>query len=69
MTKRESAIVGAYTGILCGPFEALHEYVEEILGRPVFTHEMGSKAVADEIKEKSRSDFVAMAQSVVEGGK
>lgn len=69
MTRRESAIVGAYTGVLCGPFDALHEYVEEILGRPVFTHEMGDKAIADEIKEKSRGDFVAMAQSVIDGGK
>lgn len=69
MTIRESAIVGAYTGILCGPFEALHEYVEEILGRPVFTHEMGCESIADEIKEKSRGDFVAMAQPVIDGVK
>ncbi len=42
MTRRESAIIGAFTGVLCGPFDALHEYVEEVMGRPVFTHEMGN---------------------------
>ena len=64
MNRRESAIVGAYTGILCGPFEAMHEYIEEILGRPVFTHEMGSAEVTAEIKAKSKDDFIAMASSV-----
>ena len=64
MTRRESAIIGAFTGVLCGPFDALHEYVEEIMGRPVFTHEMGYKTIADEIKEKSKPDFIALAESV-----
>lgn len=64
MTRRESAIIGAFTGVLCGPFDALHEYVEEIMGRPVFTHEMGDKSISDEIKEKSKPDFIALAESV-----
>jgi len=64
MTRRESAIVSAYTGVLAGPFDALHEYVEEIMGRPVFTHEMASKAVADEIQERSRADFLELAKNV-----
>ena len=64
MTRRESAIVGAFTGTLCGPFDALHEYIEEIMERPVMTHEMGNKDVAEQIKRKSRADFVAMAEAV-----
>ena len=64
MTKRESAIVGAFTGVLCGPFDALHEYIEEIVERPVFTHEMGSPTMAAKINELSKPDFVAMAESV-----
>jgi len=58
MTKQEMAIVAAYTGYLIGDFSDMHEYVEKIMGRPVFTHEMGCKSVMEEIKEKSRSDFV-----------
>ena len=57
MTKREAAIVTAYTGVVCGIFKDTHEYIEEILERPVFTHELGSKKVAAEIKEKSKRDF------------
>jgi len=50
MTKNEAAIVSAYTGVMIGDFSALHEYVEKILGRPVFTHEFASNQVAEQIK-------------------
>ena len=60
MTKREAAIVSAYTSILCGDFSELHKYVEEIMGRPVFTHEMGSKKLWEEIKDRSKHDFLAI---------
>jgi hypothetical protein len=66
MTRRESAILSAFTGLLCGPFDAMHEYVEEIMGRPVFTHEMGSKKIAEEIKEKARADFITLCNGVIE---
>jgi hypothetical protein len=64
MTREESAIISAFTGIMCGPFDAFHEYAEKIMGRPVFTHEMGNKEIADQIKEKSMDDFMALAGSV-----
>lgn len=63
MTKREGAIIGAYTGRLCSEFTAMHEYIEEILGRPVMTHELGDKAVAEEIKEKSKDDFLNLIKN------
>ena len=60
MTKREAAIVSAYTGFLLGNFGDMYEYIEEIMGRPVFTHEMGSGAVADQIQAKSKPDFLKL---------
>jgi len=60
MTKNEAAIVSAYTGILIGEFSNMHEYVEKIMDRPVLTHEMGNKEIANEIKEKSKNDFISM---------
>lgn len=62
LTKEQAAIVGAYTGYLAGPFSEMHEYIEKIMGRPVFTHEMGSGAVADQIKQKAKSDFLAIVR-------
>lgn len=69
MTKREAAIIMAYTGtaMLTGEdFDIFHKYVEHILGRPVFTHELGSESVWDEIKEKSKNDFLDICKNAVD---
>lgn len=60
MTKREAAIVSAYTGILIGNFSDMHGYVEEKLGRPIWTHEFASEKLFEEIKEKTKSDFISI---------
>ena len=65
MTDREKAIVMAYTGVcmLTGDkLSVFYEYVEGIMGRPVYTHEMGTKVVDDLIKEKARPDFIALCR-------
>lgn len=58
MTKREAAIVSAYTGYLIGEFSDFQAYVEEIMRRPIFTHEFPN--IADELKEKSKKDFMSI---------
>ena len=61
MTDREKAIVMAHTGIcmLTGDkFQIFHKYVEDIMGRPVWTHDIGF--LENEIKEKSKDDFIAL---------
>ena len=61
MTDREKAIVMAHTGIcmLTGDkFQIFHKYVEDIMGRPVWTHDIGW--LENEIKEKSKDDFIAL---------
>lgn len=60
MTKREAAIVATYTGILLGNFEGMHKYIEEIVGRPVFTHELGSKEFVAKLKQLSKQDFISL---------
>jgi len=60
MTKREAAIVTAYTGVLVGDFSDFHEYAEEVVGRPIFTHELANKEVWVEVKKKSRPDFIEL---------
>lgn len=66
MTDREKAIVMAYTGVtmLSGEkFSIFHKYVEEILGRPVWTHELAIELVWNEIKEKSKDDFLEICKT------
>lgn len=67
MTKKECAIVMAYTGItmLSGEdFRIYHRYIEDIMGRPIWTHELANESVVKEIKEKSRYDFLKLCQNV-----
>ena len=54
MTKREAAVVMAFTGValLVGDdFTYFHKYVEELMGRPVWTHELPT--LEDEIKRRA----------------
>lgn len=56
MSKREAAIVSAYTGYLIGAFSDFQAYAEEIMGRPIFTHDL--TRLEYELKEKSKKDFM-----------
>lgn len=60
LTKTQAAIIGAYTGITAGPFEDMHEYIEKIMGRPVFTHELANTNTIAEIKQKAKPDFLVI---------
>lgn len=60
MNTREAAIVAAYTGVLIGEFSDMHEYIEEIMERPVWTHEMADKNVIKDIKARSKGDFLSI---------
>lgn len=63
MTDRERAIVMAYTGVCMLKGDKLgifYNYLEEILGYSVWTHELASQTLWEEIKEKSKSDFLTL---------
>lgn len=57
MTLHEKVVLSAYTGILMCDFSEVHKYIEKLLGRPVWTHELASEALWSEIKEKAKPDF------------
>lgn len=63
MTKKECAIVSAYAGIFMGDFFVFHEYVEKLLGRSVWTHELANKETALSIKKLSKSDFIGLCEN------
>jgi hypothetical protein len=58
LTKREAAVISAYTGFMIGEFSEMHKYIEEKLQRPVLSHELRNKDVWDELKVICRDDFV-----------
>lgn len=58
MTRREATIVSAYTGYFIGGLDDLYKYLSELIGRPIYTHEI--PAVLDEYHSKIRQDFVML---------
>ena len=60
LTEEQAAIMMAFTGISCGPFELFYKYAQEKLDRPVKTTELTTKELMAEIKEASREDFLSI---------
>lgn len=63
MTIKERVIVEVYTGYcMTSPEERneVHKYMAEIIGRPVFTHELASKEIQEQLREKALNDFKAL---------
>lgn len=63
MTDSERAIIMAYTGVCMlkgDKLDIFYKYIEELLGYPVWTHELADQKLWDKIKEKSKSDFLAL---------
>lgn len=63
MTNREKAIVMAFTGTCMlteDKIKYFYEYLEELFGRPVYTLELAF--MSNEIKEKSRADFIELCR-------
>jgi hypothetical protein len=59
LTKEQALLLSAYTGILlCDSFGDLHQYIEKIAGRPVFTHEMGHTKFMEELQEKLKPQIL-----------
>lgn len=65
MTLEERVIVETYTGYCMTSGDernAVYKYMEKILGRPVYTHELDQKSVMNELHEKSKDDFVNLCK-------
>lgn len=61
LTKEQAAIIGAFTGFAAGPFSDVHEYAENVMGRPVWTYEFGNKEFSIRLSEAAKSDFISIA--------
>ena len=67
---REIVDFQLYEDRLCCPFGIFHGALEQVLGRPVFTHEFAdSKALREEYEGKREFDGVIPSFKRVAGGK
>ena len=63
MTKDECAIVMAHTGVCMLQGDDLswfYRYLNKLFGRLIYTHEI--PMLEDEIKERSKADFIALCR-------
>lgn len=66
MTKREGAIITAFTGIMVtNSFSNLQEYADELFGYSTFTHQFGDKLFVEELKEKAKADFMNLCATQI----
>lgn len=68
MTKRECAIIMAYTGVCMLKGDNLkyfYEYVSELMGKPMHTSEIGEQA--DIIKALAKDDFFELCATATDG--
>lgn len=66
MTLKERVIVEVYTGYCMTSAEErdeVYKYMALIMGRQVFTHELASKEIQEELRAKSKDDFIALCRS------
>lgn len=60
LTREQAAIIGAYTGFTAGNFADVQRYADRLLGRPTWTHEFADPKFAEELRQKSKPDFLAI---------
>lgn len=65
MTLEERVIVETYTGYCMTSGDernAVYKYMEKLLGRPVYTHELAQEFVVKMLQEKSKEDFIELCK-------
>ena len=40
----------------------VYKYMQKLLGRPVYTHELAQKSVMKKLHEKSKADFIELCK-------
>lgn len=60
LTREQAAVIGVFTGVLCGPFEDIQKLGDELMGRPTWTHEYGNKAFSEKLNELVKPRFIAL---------
>ena len=66
MTLRERVIVEVYTGYCmtsANERDEVYKYMNQIMNRPVYTHELADKKIQEELRKRSKEDFIYLCRS------
>lgn len=64
ITNRDLAVMSAYTGYMFSSFNDLHEYAEEVMGQPIFSHEFANEEFMKQLHEKSNQEFLEIIEKL-----
>ena len=65
MKREESLLISAYTGyMLCPQFSELHKYIEEVMGEPIFTHQLGSEEFNKVLRGKLQPRILELIKGI-----
>ncbi|MBC6308142.1 hypothetical protein HCJ66_01115 [Listeria sp. FSL L7-1582] len=64
LTKREAAVISAYTGFTLCDFSLVQELADEKLGRSTYTHEFANKLFWEELHTAVRGEFLEICKSI-----
>lgn len=65
MILKERVIVEAYTGYCMTTGEEreeLYKYIENAMGRPIFSHELADEEIISELHDKVKPDFIRLCR-------
>lgn len=66
MKKREALVITAYTGTLLCDFSDFQDFASEIIGRPIFTHEIAHGEILEELRKKTSKEFFEIMKNLEE---
>lgn len=66
MKKREALVITAYTGTLLCDFSDFQDFASEIIGRPIFTHEIAHEEISEELRKKTSKEFFEIMKNLEE---
>lgn len=59
MTHKEAIAISAYTEYCFAPFDEVHQFIEEVLGRPVLMHELARDDIWDDVRKSMQKNLDA----------
>lgn len=61
LDKDQALLISAYTGyVVVNGFSEIHEYIEKVMGRPVYTMEIADQNFNAELREKLKGEFLKL---------
>ncbi len=65
MTLKERVIVEAYTGYCMttgNERNELYKYIADVMGRPIFSHELADEEIISELHDRVKPDFISLCK-------